>query len=125
MQPFVEHVNITVTDPKATADLLCNLFDWQIRWQGEAKNNGTTYHVGGDTSYIAVYSRGGAGRLSNTYETPGAMNHIGVVVDDVDATEERVKALGFTPNNHGDYEPGKRFYFNAPDDIEIEIISYA
>ncbi|MEC7669548.1 MAG: VOC family protein, partial [Pseudomonadota bacterium] len=29
------------------------------------------------------------------------------------------------PHNHADYEPGKRFYFDTPDGIEIEVVSYA
>ena len=31
----LEHGNITVSDPDQTADRLCKLFDWRIRWQGE------------------------------------------------------------------------------------------
>lgn len=34
-------------------------------------------------------------------------------------------AAGFTPFNHGDYEPGRRFYFLDGDGIEYEIVSYA
>jgi glyoxylase I family protein len=53
------------------------------------------------------------------------LNHIGVEVDDLDATEARVIAAGLTPFNHGDYEPGRRFYFFDPDGIEYEVVSYA
>ncbi|MFT4811430.1 MAG: hypothetical protein ACI9LX_004807 [Paraglaciecola sp.] len=28
------------------------------------------------------------------------------------------------PYNHGDYEPGRRFYFNLEEGIEIEVVSY-
>ena len=51
-------------------------------------------------------------------------NHIGLCVDDLDAVEARARALGLTPFGHDDYEPGKRFYFFDPDDIEFEIVSY-
>ncbi len=50
---------------------------------------------------------------------------MGVVVDDIKATEERVKAMGYVPNSHGDYEPGLRFYFDGPDGIEFEVVHYA
>jgi len=30
----LEHVNITVADPKRTAAVLMDLFDWHIRWEG-------------------------------------------------------------------------------------------
>ncbi len=124
-QAYLEHVNITVSDPAKTAQMLCDLFDWSVRWHGAAKDDGISYHVGGDSSYVAVYSQGGADRMADSYNTPGALNHIGVVVDDLDAVEDRVKAAGFKPHMHADYEPGRRFYFNEADDIEIEVVSYA
>ncbi|MEM6653029.1 MAG: VOC family protein, partial [Pseudomonadota bacterium] len=31
---MLEHVNLTVTDPDKTAEMLCDLFDWRIRWAG-------------------------------------------------------------------------------------------
>lgn len=124
-EAFVEHVNVTVRDPATTAEMLVNLFDWRIRWKGAAMNGGTTIHVGGDTSYVAVYSGGGEEKLTHDrYRTPGALNHIGVVVDDLDKAEQRVKAAGFTPHNHGDYEPGRRFYFDDMNGIEIEVVNY-
>ena len=32
--------------------------------------------------------------------------------------------MGFTPYSHGDYEPGRRFYFTDGAGIEFEIVSY-
>lgn len=43
---YLEHVNFTVSDPQATAAMLVDLFGWHIRWQGDAKGNGYTIHVG-------------------------------------------------------------------------------
>ena len=60
----------------------------------------------------------------NDYKTVGAMNHIGVVVEDLDAVEARVLDAGFQTTNHGDYEPGRRFYFHDQDEIEFEVVSY-
>ena len=54
----------------------------------------------------------------------GSLNHIGVVVDDLNAVEARVVKAGYTPRSHADYEPGKRFYFDADDGIEVEVVSY-
>ena len=56
--------------------------------------------------------------------TIGGMNHLGVVVSDLDATEEKVKALGLETHSHADYEPGRRFYFNDHDGTEWEVVSY-
>lgn len=123
---MLEHVNVTVSDPVKTSEMLEQLFDWKIRWQGPAKNEGYTVHVGSDDSYLAVYSMGDPGDVAlPTYQAKGGLNHIGIVVDDLDATEARVEAAGYKPHNHGDYEPGRRFYFHDSDGIEFEVISYA
>lgn len=121
----LEHVNITVPDPKASAAQLCELFGWHIRWQGEAKDNGFTVHVGDDDSYLALYTPDRTLEpMGNHYAQVAGLNHVGVVVDDIDAVEARVKEAGFVPHNHADYEPGRRFYFDGPDDIEFEVVSY-
>ena len=121
----LEHVNVTVADPAASADLLCRLFGWKIRWQGPGMTTGFTVHVGGDDSYVALFSYGDPVRSTEeSYRTIAGLNHIAVVVDDLDATEKRVKAEGLAPMNHANYEPGRRFYFDTPDGIEIEVVSY-
>lgn len=122
----LEHANITVADPKSTAEELCALFGWHIRWEGEALGRGHTVHVGTDDSYLAVYAPRGAAVPAETgsYSTLGGLNHIGIVVDDLDAAEERARAAGYQPRNHADYEPGRRFYFDTRDGIEIEVVCY-
>lgn len=121
----LEHLNVTVRDPDATAAMLADLFGWRVRWQGSAIHGGRSVHVGGTDTYLAVYAgpgeQTGAG---NSYAQRGGLNHIGVVVDDLDAVEARVKAHGYEPVNHADYEPGRRFYFREENGIEIEVVSY-
>lgn len=125
MTTMLEHTNLTVTNPKATAAMLCDLFGWHIRWQGSAKGDGFTVHVGNDDSYLALYAPATPLRSGpDTYATIGGLNHLGVVVDDLNAIEARVIAAGFTPTNHAGYEPGKRFYFDDSDGVEYEIVQY-
>lgn len=121
----LEHVNVTVSSPEATAKMLCEIFNWHIRWEGPSAMGGNTVHVGTDEDYVAVYTfDGNPPGDGRTGRHKGGLNHIGVVVDDLDATEERVKAAGYKPFNHMDYEPGRRFYFNDHDGIEFEVVSY-
>ena len=121
----LEHVNVTVPDPKASAAILCDLFGWHIRWQGEAKDQGFTVHVGDADSYLALYAPTKRLQpLGNTYVRVGGLNHIGVVVPSLVDAEAKVKAAGYTPHNHANYEPGERFYFDGPDGIEFEVIAY-
>ncbi len=122
----LEHVNITVSEPAATAKRLCELFDWKVRWHGDAINNGITYHVGSNDSYLAVYSSGDTRTPdAESYVIRGGLNHVGVVVQDLDEIEKRVLEMGYETFSHGDYEPGRRFYFKDSDDIEFEVVSYA
>ncbi|HGG06285.1 MAG TPA: VOC family protein [Aliiroseovarius sp.] len=122
---FLEHVNVTVSNPKATAAWLGDVFGWRVRWHGAAIHGGETYHVGDDDTYIAVYKpTTDPVEKGETHYMRAGLNHVGVVVDDLSAVEAKVKAAGFTPFNHGDYEPGQRFYFNDRDDVEWEVVSY-
>jgi catechol 2,3-dioxygenase-like lactoylglutathione lyase family enzyme len=119
---FLEHANITVSDPDRSSALLQKLCGWHERWRGPSQLGGWTIHVGNDRDYLAVYTNEGRG---GPYAKGAPLNHIGVVVDDLDAAEKIVVEAGLVPMNHGDYEPGRRFYFFDWDGIEFEMVSYA
>lgn len=123
----LEHVNVTVNDPDVTAALLADLFGWHVRWSGSRDGISKSVHVGGAGFYVALYT--GPDGVPNaqadpTYRTRAGLNHIGVVVDDLDAMEARVKARGYDTFSHADYEPGRRFYFREENGVEIEVVSY-
>lgn len=121
----LEHVNVTVSSPQKTAEVLCRLFDWHIRWQGEAKMGGFTVHVGSDDQYLALYTPpGGLQAAVDPGFYRSGLNHIGLVVDDLDATEARILAAGYQTESHSDYEPGRRFYFTEENGVEIEVVAY-
>jgi catechol 2,3-dioxygenase-like lactoylglutathione lyase family enzyme len=122
--PRIEHVNITVSDPKRTSDLMELLFDWHVRWSGPAQNGGYTIHVGSNDHYVALYTGGDSAKAAEAFSKGRPLNHIGVEVDDLDAAEARVIAAGLRPFSHADYAPGRRFYFLDPDGIEYEVVSY-
>ena len=122
--PRIEHVNITVSDPKRTSDLMELLFDWHVRWSGPAQNGGHTIHVGSNDHYVALYAGGDSAKAAEAFSKGRPLNHIGVEVDDLDAAEARVIAAGLRPFSHADYAPGRRFYFLDPDGIEYEVVSY-
>ena len=122
--PFIEHVNITVRDPDRAAALLADLFGWHVRWKGPSLLGGRTVHVGDDRFYIAVYTHDGAETPDATFRKGQPLNHIGIVVDDLDALEAKVIAAGLAPFSHADYAPGRRFYFLDHDGTEFEIVSY-
>lgn len=122
----LEHVNLTVPDAKATANRLSDLFDWKIRWEGASIHGGHSVHVGGEASYLALYSPPSRPeKATDSYFMVNGLNHIGLTVDDLESAEARVKAAGYKPYSHADYEPGRRFYFDDEDGVEYEVVSYA
>ncbi len=82
---------------------------------------------GNGTGYLALYSAGDtAPSKESSYATPGGLNHVAVVVDDLVVVEERVVTAGYTPHSHGRDEPGRSyFYFDDHDGIEFEVVEYA
>ncbi len=120
----IEHVNVTVRDPEATAAQLAAIFGWHVRWQGAARDGGRTIHLGTDKHYVALYTGRDVAYAAADFAKGQPLNHIGVEVDDLDATEAQVVAAGLVPFNHDDYEPGRRFYFFDADGIEYEVVSY-
>lgn len=120
----LEHANITVSDPQRSAALLRDLFGWHIRWEGPSILGGHTIHIGTDDSYVALYTNPEVEAADPKFNKGEPLNHIGVTVDDLDAVEAKVVAAGLEPFNHGDYEPGRRFYFFDWNGIEWEVVSY-
>ena len=126
MKIGLEHVNVTTGDPQAAAEWLGRLFGWRVRWQGAAMETGFTIHVGDDDRYLALYRPPfDLNDAETRYRRVNGLNHIGIVVDDLDAIETRVRAEGFETYSHDDYEPGRRFYFLDNTGLEFEVVSYS
>ncbi len=88
---ILEHVNVTVSDPDETAALMGRLFAWKVRWAGDSIHGGRTVHVGSDTDYLAFYASGkDASNGPESYFSIAGLNHIGVLVDNLDAIKKKV-----------------------------------
>ena len=125
----LEHVNMTVSNPQRSADLMRDLFGWHIRWEGPSMLGGHTIHVGSENQYIALYTNEDV-KASNNGNGPAfrksqPLNHVAMTVDDLDGVEQKVLAAGLEPFGHDDYDPGRRFYFFDWNGIEFEVVSYA
>lgn len=117
----LEHVNLTVSDPERTAALLEQLCGWHERWRGPSQLGGWTIHVGSDDWYVALWSD----RQGDKQFRKGVpLNHVGLVVEDLERAEKLIEEEGLEPFGHGDYEPGRRFYFFDWDGIEWEVVHY-
>ena len=125
MKIGLEHINLCTLDPDAAAGWMVRVFNWRVRWAGTAMDTGYTVHVGDDAGYLALYRpQGDLLPAEAQYRRVNGLNHIGIVVDDIDAIENAVKLEGFTLNAHADYEPGRRFYFLDNTGLEFEIVHY-
>ena len=121
IQGRIEHVNLTVTDIERSAKLFEKLLGWRQRWRGASMHGGETIHVGEENTYLALYTD----RKEHAGQKKGRpMNHVGLVVDDLDGAEQVIVEAGLEPWGHDDYEPGRRFYFYDWDGIEFEVVSY-
>jgi catechol 2,3-dioxygenase-like lactoylglutathione lyase family enzyme len=122
--PRLEHVNVTVSNPERAARLMEELFGWQVRWKGPARDGGHTIHIGSKEHYLALYTGRDVTYTADDFAKGQPLNHVGIEVDDLDATEARVVGAGLKPFGHDNYDPGRRFYFLDPDGIEYEVVSY-
>ncbi len=116
--PRIEHLNMTLRDPEATARLVETVFGWQVRWDGETSGGGRTIHVGSENHYLALCTGPGGAGTAQSASKGLPLNHIGVEVEDLDVVEARVPAAGLAPFSHDNYEPGRRFYFKDANGVE-------
>ncbi len=80
--------------------------------------------MGSQDQYLALYTPRGTALTDEDFAKGRPLNHVGVEVEDIADVEAKVAAAGLVPFNHGDYAPGRRFYFLDPDGIEYEVVSY-
>ena len=119
----LEHVNLTVADLERSIRFYTELLGWRVRWQGTTSSGTPAAHVGDDDSYLAFFEGRGASPAWN-YGAVG-YNHMGFVVEDLDAAKARVIELGGEVHGEDEYDPGRRLYFTDPDGFEVELVEYA
>ena len=128
MGAYLEHVNITAIDvDEAIRFLQTAMPDWKIRADvsNEESNCKRWVHIGTETSYIAIEDRGVTEKGPHEpYVHPG-INHLGFVVDDVDAISKRLTDAGYAEGLSSPDNPNrKRIYFFDRDGNEYEFIEY-
>ncbi len=118
----LEHGNIRVGDlDEAVRFLTTALPNFRVRGGGSSGDGSRWLHVGTDNTYVALTEATGDRRPS---DGPG-LNHLGFVVDDVDAVRERLAEAGYEQSSVG--EPHRyrmRGYFFDRDGVEWEFVEY-
>jgi catechol 2,3-dioxygenase-like lactoylglutathione lyase family enzyme len=128
MTAYIEHANITVPDIDAAIEFLQTIAP-QIKVLHDETPEGSYRwaHVGIGPSYIALQEPHlGSGPTDNRrpYKDYG-VNHIGWVVDDLDAVTGRLEANGYKKGIPGEGNPyrTRAYYFDSAG-FEWEIVQY-
>lgn len=126
MKTYVEHANITVSNLEQTIHFLQTaLPDFSVRYQG--MNTKRWCHIGTEQHYLALQEAEPKSQ-PHTTRTPYfdlGINHIGLVVSDIQAVSKRLLAAGFRDNHDMEIEPHRtRFYAFDDNGIEWEFIEY-
>lgn len=124
---WLEHVNLTVADLDRSAKFYGELLGLKVRWRRESGSNETpAIHLGDERSYLALFAAdpAKAQRLPEPEYGRVGFNHVGFVVDDLDAKVAWLTQRGIETEIEDSYEPGRRAYFYDPDGIEVELVEY-
>ena len=126
----LEHLNVNLTDlDRATRALQAILPHWTVRGAGTwADDDGTLHawrHVGDDFQYLALYQTP-SGRTLSASGGGSAFNHLGLVVDDIDAALARLRALGIPLDHVGGSTEHRRsaYVVIEPERLQIELVAY-
>ena len=117
----MDHVNISVRDLDVSAAFYAALFGLEVKEEG---NNGVSRWciIGApDRFYLCLAEQ----RCAEGFKPEGIhINHVGFVVDDIDETVSRIRALGLRlafGDKTLDWPRSRSAYVTDPDGIVIEI----
>jgi hypothetical protein len=126
----LEHLNVTLTDlDRATRALQAILPHWSVRgtgtWDDGAGHTCAWRHVGDDFQYLALYQTP-PGRTLHASGARSAFNHLGLVVDDIDAALARLREIDIPLDHIGGSTAHRRsaYVVIEPEGLQIELVAY-
>ena len=124
MQAYVEHANVTVSNiDDAIQFIQTAIPEFKVRHRGETQYRWC--HIGTDNSYIALQEMLAREQTDRAPYLDVGINHIGLVVNDVDQVKQRLLSDGYQQNDIGEENPyRKRIYFYDRSGVEWEFIQY-
>jgi catechol 2,3-dioxygenase-like lactoylglutathione lyase family enzyme len=123
----IEHANLCVRDIDAMIRFLQTAApDFRVRADKLDSEGSRWVHIGTDEAYIALTkSRQEPVQKWEPYLGVPGVNHLGFVVDDVDALHQRMLAAGYEESTPPNAHPHrKRIYFLDPDGNDWEFVQY-
>ena len=126
----LEHLNVTLTDlDRATRALQAIVPEWAVRgagqWDDGAGHSVAWRHVGDDFQYLALYETP-PGQTVQASGSRVAFNHLALVVDDLDATLARLRAIDIPLDHVGGSTEHRRsaYVMIEPERLQIELVAY-
>ncbi|ABC28428.1 Lactoylglutathione lyase [Hahella chejuensis KCTC 2396] len=123
---YLEHANITVESIEKSMEFLQTAFpDFALRGEGSLMNqSGKWAHVGNDSFYFALQQCDDhLSEISTRYIHDG-INHIGMVVEDLDGVTHRLQQRGYDGYETEAHPFRRRAYYFDPNGIEWEFVQY-
>jgi len=115
MHVGLDHIHIFSSNLSTTVEFFCTMFGAGVVWDEEAAGVRNVRLALGN-SFLQVYDQ--------PPRTPrgGAIHHLGIETDDLDALVSRTKANGFNFRNPIRDEPRFRYVMiSGPDDLLMEL----
>ena len=124
----IEHANITVPDIDAAGDFLTTIFpDLEVMHEATAPTGVRWMHLGVGETYLALESPHDNTRsatLNPRYQNYG-INHLGLIVEDMDAAKARLEAKGYREGHIPEVTPARiQWYFYDSAGMEWELVEY-
>ncbi|WP_420588348.1 VOC family protein [Bacterioplanoides sp.] len=128
----LEHANLVVQQIQPTLNFLKVAFPhWHVRGEGDMTwKRGALeverhwLHFGNDDYYLTLNSNADA-PMRDLNGNQAGLAHLGFVVDDLDALEQRLAEAGFVPAIVGQPHPyRKTLYYNEPGGAQFEFMQY-
>jgi hypothetical protein len=126
----LEHLNVSLTDlDRATRALQAILPHWSVRgagtWDDGEGHHHAWRHVGDDFQYIALYQTP-PGCTLHASGANSALNHLGLVVDDIDAALARLRQIDIPLDHIGGSTTHRRsaYVVIEPEGLQIELVAY-
>ena len=115
MHVGLDHVHIFASNLSATVEFFRTMFDATVVWDDQAAGVRNVRLALGK-AFVQVYDQAPKGPRG------GAMHHLGVETDDLDALVSKMKSRGFQFRNPIREEPTFRYVMiSAPDDLLMEL----
>ncbi|MEM7040679.1 MAG: VOC family protein [Bacteroidota bacterium] len=125
MQAYLEHANLTFADLDAALTFFeIALPEYKVRGSGGGNGERKWIHIGTDATYLCLNDAAEAGETGKNYARPG-LNHLGFVVEDVEAIAQRLLNAGYTRSYPKQVQPSRiRDYFLDHEGNEYEFVQY-